>query len=385
MNKKTQKILSMLLTILLCTSLFTFSSLSGNALQNNSEYEYTVLEDDTVVLSAYLGNETDVVIPGEIDGKTVTSLFHYLFKDKTEIESITIPSSISTINAGFIDGCTSLKTFIVDANNSNFTVKNNALFGKEENAFTVLVQYPYGLTNSEYTIPEGTKRIEENAFDKAELSKIIVPSSLVTIGNYAFYRCKKLTAIQFAAKGKLKTIASGAFSDCSALIEMNIPKTVSFLASDVFYGCTSLKKVSLSPEMDDIYPETFRDCTSLSEVDIPAGIMHIQYGAFLNCSSLKVLLVPYSVTRMEDHCFGYKYIKEQNEYVKYPDVKLQGYTEKYSEVAAGYAYYNDIPFEKIKKQYSFAEIIELIKEIISGFILSIRDFFQSIFTVNVVK
>uniref|UniRef100_UPI0025954039 leucine-rich repeat domain-containing protein n=1 Tax=uncultured Allobacillus sp. TaxID=1638025 RepID=UPI0025954039 len=64
-------------------------------------YDYTIKEDDTVEITNYTGNETDIEIPSKIEGKAVTEIDSSAFRNKG-LTSVVISESIEDIgNAAF--------------------------------------------------------------------------------------------------------------------------------------------------------------------------------------------------------------------------------------------------------------------------------------------
>ena len=63
------------------------------------DYQYTVLDDGTVEISKYTGEDTEVSIPAEIDGKMVTRIGYDAFDECTSLKSITIPKSVKSIGS----------------------------------------------------------------------------------------------------------------------------------------------------------------------------------------------------------------------------------------------------------------------------------------------
>ena len=69
-----------------------------------ADFNYTVLSDGTLKITKYKGKANNVVIPETIDGKKVTVIGSYAFYDYTRKNSLTIPSSLKTIeDSGFDD------------------------------------------------------------------------------------------------------------------------------------------------------------------------------------------------------------------------------------------------------------------------------------------
>lgn len=122
----------------------------------------------------------------------ITSFNTYAFADNVNLKKVYYYSSVSQ-NYVFAN-CTSLETLII-AGNDYFTEVDNVLYTKD---MKTLVLYPGGLTQSEFAIPEGVTRIEALAFrENDNLTKVILPESLVSIGHKAFYSCAALKTFEF--------------------------------------------------------------------------------------------------------------------------------------------------------------------------------------------
>ena len=84
-----------------------------------------------------------------------------------------------------------------------------------------------------------------------------MPSTVTSLGAYAFYGCKSLTNVQFANNSQLSIIGESAFRECPALTSIIIPDKVTKLDSTMFFKCTSLTYVG---------PEVFHACSNLDTV-----------------------------------------------------------------------------------------------------------------------
>ncbi|MGN1457449.1 MAG: leucine-rich repeat protein, partial [Acutalibacteraceae bacterium] len=60
-------------------------------------FKYSVKDDNTVIIKSYTGSDTDVVIPSQIDGKDVTEISSIAFVNCKELDSVTIPSTVTNI------------------------------------------------------------------------------------------------------------------------------------------------------------------------------------------------------------------------------------------------------------------------------------------------
>ncbi|MBO7495966.1 MAG: leucine-rich repeat domain-containing protein [Salinivirgaceae bacterium] len=85
------------------------------------------------------------------------------------------------------------------------------------------------------------------------------------------------------------SIADNAFSGCSELTSVDIPKSVTSIGRFAFYGCRGLTTITIS--VTNVYEEAFRDCSGLTSVVIHSG--NIEKAAFSGCSNLTSITLPY--------------------------------------------------------------------------------------------
>ena len=91
-------------------------------------------------------------------------------------------------------------------------------------------------------VKDGTRCIANRAFyENEELTELILPASVETIGEEAFAHCKNLKRLHLAEG--LKTIGLSAFAHCSALEAIYIPSSVRSICQGAFASCTSLKQI----------------------------------------------------------------------------------------------------------------------------------------------
>ncbi|SDB36726.1 Leucine rich repeat-containing protein [Ruminococcaceae bacterium FB2012] len=72
------------------------------------DFEYTVLDDGTAEITKYNGTDAKVDIPGEIDGKKVTSIGEFAFSKCTSLTDIVIPDSVKNISSNAFLRCKNL-------------------------------------------------------------------------------------------------------------------------------------------------------------------------------------------------------------------------------------------------------------------------------------
>lgn len=125
-----------------------------------------------------------------------------------------------------------------------------------------------GATDSLLVVDEGVKSIGEGSFAGSAFKRITLPSTLDTIGAYAFAHCRELEYI-------------------------DLPLSVKYIGRNAFSGCTSLKAVNFSDGIIHIGDEAFQS-TAISEVDLSAcgSLAYLGSWAFTSCRSLKSAHLP---------------------------------------------------------------------------------------------
>ena len=189
----------------------------------------------------------------EIDGnvevliiKEYTSISGIMLEDATNLKSITIPASVTTIDPVVFSTTISLASIIVDENNVKYSSLDGVLFNKEE---TILIKFPPG-KNGSYIIPESVTSIGNNAFDGAtSLISIIIPVSVISIGSNAFNGATELISITFAdtlgdgGASTLVSIGDSAFAGVTNLTSITIPESVTSIDNKAFVNATQLESI----------------------------------------------------------------------------------------------------------------------------------------------
>ena len=214
------------------------------------DYSYEILNDGTLRLYQYEGTDTNIVVPDTIDGRKVTVLGNSTFQyctQASDIESVTLPDSLTTIEknafynceklksvtippnvssiglAAFVEGLSesSLTEIKVDPENPYFSEKDGVVFSKDG---TKLIVFPSG-RSGDYQIPDGTVSVGDYAFYYCvNVSSITVPGSVRSLGEGAFGNCSSLT--KAVLKEGLEEIGEYAFQSSSGIRDIIIPASV---------------------------------------------------------------------------------------------------------------------------------------------------------------
>ena len=206
------------------------------------------------------------------------------------------------------------------------------------------------------------KRINPNAFaDCTNITSIVIPEEVITIGRSAFRNCKKLEKV--IIPDSISHIDLDAFYGCTGLLEFEVgknneyymndsqgalidkrsmylirypiasrkttycvPDGVKHINQEAFQGSKSLKNVELPDSVESIGISAFKECTNLVKIDIPDtvnevgsrafescinltdvsigdGVAYIKSYTFLNCINLKNVIMGKSIEAIESYSF----------------------------------------------------------------------------------
>ncbi len=308
-------------------------------------YTYTELQNGTLMINGYNGDQKQVAIPEYIDGKQVSSIADAAFAFCEDIESVQIPTSITSVSGGAFFGASSIKAFSLSGEESeSFSVLDGVLLDKEQKR---IVAYPAG-REGEYDIPSSVTSIGKGAFAYSKITTIDL-SGITSIENYAFmdtciqslsipYSVASIGKYSFAANKALTTLRVGrsvvsvpeyAFAYCTALKTLSIPSGVLEIGNYAFYknanlqtveferNCSlalihnsafaecGIKKLSFPQSMLSISEKAFYKNTSLECVSFAEGckLSRIDNDAFAYCESLVELDIPATLSRIGENAF----------------------------------------------------------------------------------
>lgn len=142
-----------------------------------------------------------------------------------------------------------------------------------------------------------------------QLTSVTFPSTMTTIQGNAFNGCTSLAYLNNT--DNIRTIGNNygdTFLGCTSLEEINFPGLVEFGAYGHFYGCTNLKRVISLGSITNLYGNSwnhgnFTNCTSLVEVNLPPTLVTIGMGSFYGCTALKNVALPSSIREIQQYAF----------------------------------------------------------------------------------
>ena len=229
-------------------------------------------------------------------GDSVTSIGNSAFRNCISLTSITIPNSVTSIGYFAFDGCSNLTSITIP--NSVTSIGSSAFRGCSS-----LESIDVANENTTYDSRDNCNAIIETATNTliAGCKNTIIPSSVISIGNYAFDGCISLTSITIPSS--ITSIGDYAFRNCRSLTSITIPNSVTSIGGYAFSGCRSLTSITIPNSVTSIEDFAFCGCSSLTSITIPNSVTSIEFSAFFNCSSLTSITIPNSVTSIEGFAF----------------------------------------------------------------------------------
>ncbi len=263
------------------------------SVDDNGYVLYTA--NDQVVLVAYIGSSSEVVVPSSVTvlsrhafqynsvvtsvdtGDVITEITYCTFAGLDNIESVTIGNSVATIGNGAFYGCTNLSSVVLG---------------------------------------DSVDTIGELAFYNCGIDSLVIPNSVTVIGYGALLGCNSIESLTIPfVGGSLATSSSTGylgyiFGDISyrketfkVLSDTNVPTSLTTLtitcgaiADNALQYMTSITTVVIGDDVTSIGNYAFSGCSKLASVTIGSGVSKIGYCAFSACSNLTTVTIGSSVS-----------------------------------------------------------------------------------------
>ena len=219
----------------------------------------------------------------------------------------------------------------------------------------------YGCDNLSYVyLPNSVKKIGDNAFYDCSLTSINIPSSLEYVGKEAFYSynywdedatgisevyIKDLTAwcnIE-CEDGNMFDDEYSLYLNGKLLENLVIPVTVKEIRDGAFSYCNGITTVTISDSVTSIGYSAFSDCDNLSEVTIGSSVENIEWSAFDGCK-IETVYCKTMTPPSDSNPFDYYWDEEEDDYI-YPTIYVPKATLKtYKEKWGDYDYIQGYQF-----------------------------------------
>ena len=193
--------------------------------------------------------------------RELTSIGSRAFANCMKIKEVHLPEKLEEIVGNAFSGCTELATITVASANATFTVKDNTVYDK------------------------GGKKLLCSA---RAITSFNFPADITEIGKGAFSGCEKLTAADLSSCTALKTIAADAFFGCASLKQLILPASLETLEDEAFFTCREMSgTVVLPANLKKIGEDAFFQCGKVTVFDFSkcTDLISIAGGAFTECNA----------------------------------------------------------------------------------------------------
>ena len=256
------------------------------------------------------------------------------------LTSITVPPSLAYVDFEAFYNCTSLTAVHItdlaawcgiEFQNQGNSSSSNPLYyahhlyldGKEvtdlviPESVTSIGNYAFDYCTdlTSVTIPNGVTNIGTCAFRGcSNLTNVAIPPSVTTIGSNAFIWCKQIDTVHISDLATWCNISfdwsanplyygAHLYLDDKEVTDLTIPNGVTSIGNGAFFGCSYLSNVTIPEGVTTIGEQTFRDCSGLTSISLPTSLSSISKRAFQDCDSLTSVNIPEGVTSIGEGTF----------------------------------------------------------------------------------
>ena len=270
-------------------------------------YDYTDDGDThTATVTGFVGEASgDLVIPEKVEREgdeyagieyTVTAVGSNAFKNQTGFSgTLTIPGTVTSIGVGAFEGCSEL-TGGLNLPENLTSIGASAFKDCEE-------------LSGDLSLPSGLVSLGSSAFQDCEnlTGTLVIPAGITSIPEKCFYNSsyshsgswEGITGIAFAGESQLTTIDAYAFAGNSHVRDgITLPSTVKTVGDYAFYD-TGTQSVT-----DYWAGSTTYYYGEEGQLVLPTGIESIGTYAFANCNFSDGLIIPNATVAIGSYAFA---------------------------------------------------------------------------------
>ena len=230
---------------------------------NYTPEEY--FEFSSGVITSYIGEDSDVIIPPEICGIAVTTIGNSAFYECTDLTSVTILENVTSIESSAFYNCDRLASLTIGNNVTNigkFAFKN----------CTNLEKIYWNATNVNDL--DASSLVFENVGTERDGVNIVFSDNVIKIPANLFYGTHQPYAIDYiypniknvVIGANVKNIGNNAFSGCNKLKDISIPNNVTDIGNSAFSRCSELERLTIGQNVQNVGSAAFSGCVMLSSL-----------------------------------------------------------------------------------------------------------------------
>lgn len=236
--------MTMLLCLMLPMCMQTALAQESQGTEGDWEYTYAA---GVATLARYNGTATVVTTPTTLGGNAVRIIGNRCFYGNALLTSVTVSEGVVEIHPNSFMDCTQLESI---------------------------------------SLPSTLSKLGESAFRNcSSLKAIALPSGMTHINEHTFADCSSLETVSIPSS--VKVIGEGAFQECHALTSVTLPAGVTEIEERTFLNCRNLATVKILGNVTRIGVWAFSGCSNaLTSITIPGSVTEIGEEAFRLCDNL---------------------------------------------------------------------------------------------------
>ena len=227
------------------------------------------------------------------------------YRPGTKLEAVKLPASVRELSPTAFDGHWRRLHSIEVADGSPYTMKDGCLIDTRNGSLVFALP-----GRGRIIVPSSVKTIGEYAFNSNDATEIVLPEGVLVIDRGAFYDCRSLERLSISAS--LISIKSDAFKNCGNLAEISVAEgNLRYSARDgllidkesatLLRAFGQLISVTIPDDVKIIGANAFSFLKSVVSIVVPDGVRRIEDGAFSYCTKLEELRLPEQVEFCGDH------------------------------------------------------------------------------------
>lgn len=198
-----------------------------------------------------------------------------------QLEEIELPASVKHVSRSAFIGCSNLKSIKLRGNGNIEDLYDIDITGKKEN-----IQSDFEKDGCQYRVSSYTDRTIEIVDAPRGINDLEIPSTIRWMEN------------DWTVTG----IGEGCFSE-SQLTNIKLPSTIKTIGNYAFYGCTALEHINLPEGIISIGGCAFCMDIALKDLPLPSSLVKLGIGALYRCIGLKEISIPQGIVRIPDYAF----------------------------------------------------------------------------------
>lgn len=216
------------------------------------------------------------------------------------LRAVTLPPGLEEIPASTFSGCHQLETMTLPTDYKrigDYAFADCPIYPELPDGLVEIgAGAMIGYSRPSVNLPSSLRVIGDSAFMRSNLTSVVIPEGVDSVGIRAFQGCDELHRVDVPSS--LKKISSGMFGNCWRLTVANLAEGVEEIGPDAFVGTQLNDSLSLPRSLRKIGSTAFSMCDVMDTIALPEGVTTIGDQAFSLCGSLTAVMLPSTLTEV---------------------------------------------------------------------------------------